>query len=83
MDVCEHERTYKHAILGFKIEGDFKTRIVPEMPLSSKTTNVLLPSPRCVEYMSDRRNFSAICYDKDGLPYVRIYEDICVDARVI
>jgi hypothetical protein len=25
MDVCEHERTNKHTILGFKIEGDLKT----------------------------------------------------------
>ena len=33
--------------------------------------------------MSARRNFSAICYDKDGLPDVRIYEGIWVGARVI
>ncbi len=49
MDVCEHERTNKHTILGFKIEGDLQTRIFPGMPLSCKTTKFILSSPRCVE----------------------------------
>jgi hypothetical protein len=39
----------KHAILGFKIGGVLKTRIVPGMFLSSKITKFLLPSPRCVD----------------------------------
>ena len=39
----------KHAILGFKIGGVLKTRIVPGMFLSSKITTFLLPSPQCVD----------------------------------
>ena len=48
----------RHAVLGFEIGGDLKTRIVPGMPLSSKTAKFLPPSPRCVEYMSAQGNFS-------------------------
>lgn len=33
----------KHTTSGFKTCGDLKTRIVPGIPLSSKTTNFLLP----------------------------------------
>ena len=33
----------KHTTSGFKTCGDLKTRIVPGIPLSSKTTNLLLP----------------------------------------
>lgn len=76
----------KHTILGFKIGGVLKTRIVPGMFLSSKITKFLLSvcgSRNTCQFGEMSQLFVVTNHEKDGLPAVRIYEDIFVGARVI